>query len=297
MPIILALADRAGLGEGSAGRNALALAIGFGIYQLSASILPANVPNLIMTGAAERAYGVQFDYMSYLVLHAPVLGILKGGVLIACLAWLFPASPHQIEARAERTPLSAAEWRLAIVLLATLAFWMTDSLHGVRPAWVGLVSACLCLLPRVGFLNGEEFAAGVNVRTRIYLGGILGLAAVVAWVRPRQVHRRPHYSASAARPGAAGARFRLDDRAREPFEFRRHRQRRCSRRSPPRSPRTPAFPSDRADVAGLRLSDAAVAVSGGADRGRRRHGESAGLGGGQDVPHRRPDLVRRARAA
>ena len=73
-----------------------------------------------------------------------------------------------------------AEWRLSIILLATLAFWMTDSLHGVRPVWVGLVSACLCLLPRVGFLNGEEFAAGVNVRTCIYLGGILGLAAVLA---------------------------------------------------------------------------------------------------------------------
>ncbi len=56
-----------------------------------------------------------------------------------------------------------------------LAFWMTDTLHGIRPAWVGLVSACLCLLPRIGFLSGEEFAAGVNVRTRIYLGGILGL--------------------------------------------------------------------------------------------------------------------------
>ncbi|UGY13962.1 SLC13 family permease [Bradyrhizobium septentrionale] len=181
MPIILALADRAGLSEGSPGRHALALAVGFGTYQLSASILPANVPNLIMTGAAERAYGVRFDYMSYLVLHAPVIGILKGIVLIGCLVWLFPASPKPIEGSTETTPMSAAEWRLSIILLATLAFWMTDSLHGIRPAWVGLVSACLCLLPRVGFLNGEEFAAGVNVRTCIYLGGILGLAAVVAW--------------------------------------------------------------------------------------------------------------------
>jgi hypothetical protein len=77
--------------------------------------------------------------------------------------------------------MTSAEWRLSAILLVTLAFWMTDTLHGIRPAWVGLVSACLCLLPRIGFLNGEEFAAGVNVRTCIYLAGILGLAAVVAW--------------------------------------------------------------------------------------------------------------------
>ncbi|WP_044588394.1 SLC13 family permease [Bradyrhizobium sp. LTSPM299] len=181
MPIIMALADRAGLAEGSLGRYGLALAVGFGTYQLSASILPANVPNLIMTGAAERAYGVHFDYMSYLVLHAPVIGILKGVVLVGCLMWMFPASPQRIEGRAVTTPMSAAEWRLSLILLVTLALWMTDNVHGIRPAWVGLVSACLCLLPRIGFLNGEEFAAGVNVRTCVYLAGILGLAAVVAW--------------------------------------------------------------------------------------------------------------------
>src|ERR1700742_696929 len=181
MPIVMALADRAGLGEGSAGRIALALAVGLGTYELSASILPANVPNLIMTGAAERAYGVHFNYMPYLLLHAPVVGVLKGILIVFCLARMFPASPAPIEGPAERIAMSAAEWRLAVILLVTLALWMTDSWHGIRPAWVGLVSACLCLLPRLGFLNGEEFATGVNVRTCIYLAGILGLAAVVAW--------------------------------------------------------------------------------------------------------------------
>jgi hypothetical protein len=181
MPIVMALADRASLREGSPGRIALALAVGLGTYELSASILPANVPNLIMTGAAERAYGVQFNYLPYLLLHAPVIGVLKGILIVICLVRLFPASPARIMADTEQVKMSAAEWRLAVILLVTLALWITDSWHGIRPAWVGLVAACLCLLPRIGFLNSEEFAAGVNVRTCIYLAGILGLAAVVAW--------------------------------------------------------------------------------------------------------------------
>ena len=181
MPIVMALADRAGLREGSSGRIALALAVGLGTYELSASILPANVPNLIMTGAAERAYGVQFNYLPYLLLHAPVIGVLKGILIVICLVRLFPASPAPIRRDAEQARMSAAEWRLTVILLVTLALWITDSWHGIRPAWVGLVAACLCLLPRIGFLNSEEFAAGVNVRTCIYLAGILGLAAVVAW--------------------------------------------------------------------------------------------------------------------
>src|ERR1700761_6232055 len=97
MPIVLAFADRVELPEGSPGRYALALAVGFGTYELSASILPSNVPNLIMTGAAEHAYGVQFNYLPYLLLHAPVVGVLKGILITLCLWRMFPASPERIE--------------------------------------------------------------------------------------------------------------------------------------------------------------------------------------------------------
>lgn len=180
MPIVMALAERAGLAEGSRGRIALALAVGFGTFQLSASILPANVPNLVMVGAAESAFGVHLSYLPYLLLHAPVLGVLKGLALVACLCLLFPARPRPIEAPPPAEALSRDEKRLGSLLIATLALWMSDAVHGVSPAWIGLAAACLCLLPRIGFLNGEEFAAGVNVRTCIHVAGILGLAAFVS---------------------------------------------------------------------------------------------------------------------
>ena len=109
MPIVMALADRAGFAERSPGRYALALAVGFGTYELSASILPSNVPNLIMTGAAEHAYGIQFNYCRICWLHAPVVGVLKG-ILITVLLWrMFPASPQRIEADGKAPPWSAAE--------------------------------------------------------------------------------------------------------------------------------------------------------------------------------------------
>ena len=180
MPVVMALADEAGLGEGSRGRTGLALAVGFGTFQLSTSILPANVPNLVMAGTAETAYGIHFAYLPYLALHAPVLGLLKGASLAACICLLFPARPKLIVAFPTNAPLSAAERRLGLLLLVTLGRWMTDTVHGIQPAWGGLVAACICLLPRVGFITGDEFAAGVNVRTCIYIAGMLGLAALVA---------------------------------------------------------------------------------------------------------------------
>ena len=68
---------------------------------------------------------------------------------------------------------------MGILLLMTLGLWLTDSLHGISPAWVGLVAACLCLLPRIGFVSSEEFGQEVNHRTAVYVAAILGLAALV----------------------------------------------------------------------------------------------------------------------
>lgn len=180
MPIVMALADRTGLAEGSRGRMGLALAVGFGTFQLSASILPANVPNLVMFGAAETSYGTHLAYLPYLLLQAPVLGILKGVVLTGCVCILFPAVPATDLSIEPPSCFDPAERRLIILLATTLALWMTDAWHGVPPAWIGLAAACFCLFPRVGFLTADEFTTGVNIRTCIYIAGILGLAALVA---------------------------------------------------------------------------------------------------------------------
>ncbi|WKZ94817.1 SLC13 family permease (plasmid) [Chimaeribacter arupi] len=179
MPVVAAMGARAGIQEGTRAWYGLALAVGFGTFQLSATILPANVPNLVMSGAAEGAFGLHFGYLSYLLLHTPVLGILKGLVLILLIHRLFPGQPHPPRHTAAPAPMSGAEKRLAWLLAAVLGMWVTEGWHGIGPAWTGLAAACVTLLPRVGFITGEEFASGVNLRTCIYVAGILGLAVTV----------------------------------------------------------------------------------------------------------------------
>ena len=154
MPIVAAMARRAGIEEGTRPWFGLALAVGFGTFQLSATILPANVPNLVMSGAAEGSYGIHLNYLPYLLLHPPR-----------------DLSPLP--------PMSRDEKRLAWLLVVVLTLWVTESWHGIGPAWTGLAAAVITLLPRVGFIRGEEFSSGVNIRTCIYVAGILGLAITV----------------------------------------------------------------------------------------------------------------------
>lgn len=179
MPIVAAMAARAGINDGTRAWYGLALAVGFGTFQLSATILPANVPNLVMSGAAEGSYGIHLNYLPYLLLHTPVLGIMKGLVLIGLICWLFPGKPHAPRELAPAGPMSREEKRLAWLLAVVLIMWVSESWHGIGPAWTGLAAACITLLPRVGFITGDEFASGVNMRTCIYVAGILGLAITV----------------------------------------------------------------------------------------------------------------------
>ena len=179
MPIVAAMAKRAGIADGSRAWFGLALAVGFGTFQLSATILPANVPNLVMSGAAEGSYGIHLNYVPYLLLHTPVLGILKGLILIGLICWLFPGHPKPPKEQTLSEPMGRDEKRLAWLLAIVLGMWVTESWHGVGPAWTGLAASVIVMLPRIGFITGEEFSAGVNMRTCIYVAGILGLAIVV----------------------------------------------------------------------------------------------------------------------
>lgn len=179
IPVTLALCDRFGLGPGRPGRAAAVLAAGVATPNLSAAILPANVPNLVMAGAAESLLDLHLSYLPYLWLHGPVLAVVKGGLLTLLVVRLFP---DRLEPRRDgavtTTPLSGAERRLAALLVATLALWATDSLHGIAPAWIGLAAAAICIMPRIGVIPAEAFAQ-VSLRTCFYIAALLGLVALV----------------------------------------------------------------------------------------------------------------------
>lgn len=181
VPVVLVLCDRFGLVAGRPGRTGAVMAVGLATPLLSAAVLPANVPNLVMAGTAEAQYGLHIAYLPYLILHAPVLALVKGALLVAALLWMFP---DDLSVRAgevppaPKRPFTGAEWRLAVILCLTLAFWITDGIHHVAPAWIGLAAAVACLLPRIGVLAPEAFEA-VNLRTCFYVAALLGLVATV----------------------------------------------------------------------------------------------------------------------
>lgn len=185
MPVGLALATRCGFGPGSNGRIGIAVALAIGCNMPSFAILPSNIPNMVLAGAAETIHGVRFGYLDYLLLHYPILGVLKGLIAVGLVLKLFPATVKRTDHETAKSgpeapaPTGGRERQVAIILLLTLGLWATDSLHGVNPAWIGLSTATVLLLPRVGIVTPQAFKASADFGTLLFVAGALALGAVV----------------------------------------------------------------------------------------------------------------------
>ena len=184
IPIGMALADRVGFAKGSKGRLGIATALAIACNMPGFTILPANIPNMILAGASENLFGVDFGYMEYLLLHFPVLGLLKTGLLIVLVLKIFPAqtkpSLTSITTQAQESKgYTRLQKKVAVLLGLTLVLWMTDSIHGINPAWVGLATAVVLLLPKWGVVAPKDFNASVDFATVVFVAAALGLGALV----------------------------------------------------------------------------------------------------------------------
>ncbi|MDB5807790.1 MAG: sodium:sulfate symporter [Betaproteobacteria bacterium] len=181
VPIVLALADRLGFESGRTGRTGLVLAVSFGSYMPSTAILPANVPNTVLLGAVDSIYNIKLQYGPYLLLHFPVLGILKAIVLIWAICKLFPDTvAPRTQGAGDDARLKAPEKLLIAVLLISLALYATDAWHGISPAWISLGAGLICMLPQARLVTPKALNDQVQIIPLIYVAGFLGLAAMIA---------------------------------------------------------------------------------------------------------------------
>lgn len=178
MPIVIALAHRVGFERDSAGYNGLCLAAIVATFQSGTGVLPSIVANMVLAGSAETLYGLQITYAEYLWVQFPVMGALKSLVLVGFVLWLFPATARPQPAALEQPPLTAEQRRTVVILVVSLALWVTDFLHGIQAGWVALGAGVVCLLPRVGVMPAAAFN-DVKVGPYFYIGATIGLGLVI----------------------------------------------------------------------------------------------------------------------
>ncbi len=179
MPIALGLAARFGFERGSRGHTGVVLAAAFGCHVPTFSVLPANLPNLVLVGASEKLYHIVPTYGGYLALHFPILGLLKTAIMIPLIVWLWPDTPKPVPPAARPPVMTGDERWLAVLLTMALALWATDFLHHISPAWVSMAVALVLLWPGIALVKGKAFNDQINYGSLFYVAGIMGLGAMV----------------------------------------------------------------------------------------------------------------------
>lgn len=178
-PVVKGLTEEVGFEKGSAGAMGLLCAMILGGYLMASTILPANVPNVIMLGLSETLYDAPITYGEYLKLHFPVMGALRGVIGIFIIRWLFPATINPASISREPVRLTRDGQLMLLLLCVTLMFWMTDSIHGISPGWISLAAAAICLFPGVGFVPEKDFQQRVSFGMIIYVAGTIAVGAII----------------------------------------------------------------------------------------------------------------------
>ena len=177
-PLAMALADRLGFAENTQARFGLVLAAAMGSTIPAFGILPSTVVSMAFAGVAESVHGINFTYFDYTLLNFPVLGFVGLLIQTILITFMFGAKPQTDAAAEKGADWSGDERRLLTILLVALALWMTDSLHGVSPAWIALAAALLCITPRLGMLSSKVLTADINYGPWLFIAGVIGMGAI-----------------------------------------------------------------------------------------------------------------------
>lgn len=180
IPIVLAMADRYGFTSGRPGRAGMIMVVTAVSFVPSGTIMTALVPNLVMVGAAENLYGVEFTYAIYLLAHFPVMGLLRTAAIVLLARLLFRDVPERAMDTFEAKPMSLQETQLAVVLGLALALWITDAAHGFAPAWIGLGAAVILLVPGLRLVPPDTLNEKLDYNSVFYTAGVLGMGAVIS---------------------------------------------------------------------------------------------------------------------
>ena len=145
----------------------------------------AGAATITARSAIEQFGQVEVPYSQWLLAFLPfdVVIILAAWRLIM---WLFPperpslpgGTEYLLKELAKMGPWKPAEKKSLALIAAAVALWMTDSLHHISPAIIGLGVGLLALLPPVGILSLQDIKE-VNVLLFFFVGSVVSMGNVL----------------------------------------------------------------------------------------------------------------------
>jgi anion transporter len=181
-PMVREVAEALGYRPGGSAATGLALASLIGFGQMSALFLTGSSVGLLVHGILPAEIRAQFDFLGWflaaLPLHVPLFALALVAVVVLYRPDAPPADVGDRLAlqRAVLGPMRRDERLCAIVLVLLIAGFVTEPVHGINGAWIGV--AALIVLAAGGALDSTMLRTGVNWPFLVFFGAITSLASV-----------------------------------------------------------------------------------------------------------------------
>ena len=188
-PILVTIGERF---ESKQARFGLLLGPLFATYYGGTGILTGSLANIIVTGILESAAGRTITWAAWLAQMGPLMSLGRVAVVVAVTYYLYrppangsvslpavdgssgTATGPNAEA-ADTTGGIGDERRMALFLLAGVAVWTTDFLHGLHPLYGAVLVVLLAYLPRIGVADAETVGEA-DFTIIFFVGAIFAIA-------------------------------------------------------------------------------------------------------------------------
>ena len=179
IPIAFVVAKSFGFKESDKGYLGIMLAFILSTLIPGFTILPANVPNMILSSLSFEIYGIDLLYSHYLIANFLVLGFIKNFIIIALLYIMFKDELKTTTITYEKKPFSKDEKIVMFSILLMLAFWTTDFLHGISPSIIAIVGVLFLANPAINIIKSKDVNS-MNFSSLILIAAIISFGNIIA---------------------------------------------------------------------------------------------------------------------
>jgi anion transporter len=147
----------------------------------------AGATSILARGIIHQVANVPVLYSKWFLAYLPcdVLTIL---VFWRVVLWMYPPEKPSMDATAWAATAgparlwSAAEKKAAALLSLAMILWLTDFLHHIDPAWIGIGVAVAALVPGVGVLRPRDLRR-LNYGAVVFTAAALSMSAILTQTR------------------------------------------------------------------------------------------------------------------
>lgn len=176
IPIGIAITKIYNFEEKSNGYIAILLTLILSTTIPAFSILPANVPNIILSGLSNQIYNYEILYSHYLLTNFLVLGIVKNFIITLLIYFLFKDTIQNKTTNIEKTKITKEQKIILFTLFFMVFFWLTDFLHHLSPTIIAICGVLFLAHPSINIIKAKDlnlnFAPLIFIVTIISLGNI-----------------------------------------------------------------------------------------------------------------------------